>query len=251
MSTEILPFANGTWNIRALRDEQGDPWFVAKDVCDALGIRSDTVRLILDPDDISNINPNSIGVAGGRSPLIISEPGLYGLVMKSRKPEAKAFQRWVTHDVLPTIRKKGQYVDPAKITRVQLAQMVLEAEHELEITRPKADAWDDMASANGARSVADAAKALSTSGKKIGRTRLFLVLQQIHWIYRDQGDHRWRAYQAAIDTGYLTQKFNPPRTDLITGEQTNVPPTVRITHKGLMRLQEHLGIERPLLEVAA
>ncbi len=95
------------------------PWFIAKDVCDALGVRTDNLRAILDNDEIATLpgnlaieaNPYSIGVgsAGGRAPLIISEPGLYSAIIKARKPGAKAFKRWVTHEVLPSIRKTGMY----------------------------------------------------------------------------------------------------------------------------------------------
>ena len=79
----------------------GKPWFVAKDVCDVLGIRVDTVRVILEEYEVLETNPNSIGVAGGRNPLLVSEPGFYSLVAKSRKPQAKVFKKWVNHDVLP------------------------------------------------------------------------------------------------------------------------------------------------------
>ena len=96
--------------LRALQDESGEPWFVAVDICKALDIRTDTVRKIVDAEDISESNPNSVGVAGGRNPIIVNESGFYTLVLKSRKPEAKAFQRWVTHEVLPSIRKKGGYI---------------------------------------------------------------------------------------------------------------------------------------------
>ncbi|WP_216644195.1 BRO-N domain-containing protein [Akkermansia muciniphila] len=88
-----------------------DPWFVAKDVCEALEIRTDSIRSILENEEIDSINPNSIGVAqnGGRAPLIINESGLYSLILRSRKPEAKKFKKWVTEEVLPTIRKHGIY----------------------------------------------------------------------------------------------------------------------------------------------
>lgn len=97
----------------------GEPWFFAKDICDALGTATNNLRAILEEDEIQDL-PNlytievgSIGGSdGGRAPLIISEPGMYSLVLKSRKPEAKEFKRWVTHDVLPTIRKTGSYGGP-------------------------------------------------------------------------------------------------------------------------------------------
>ena len=97
-------------SVRVVKDESGEPWFVAKDVCDALEIRSDTVRVVLEEDEIIEINPNTIGIQGGRSPLAVSESGLYSLTLRSRKPEAKAFKRWVTHEVLPAIRRDGGYI---------------------------------------------------------------------------------------------------------------------------------------------
>ena len=86
----------------------GDPWFVAKDVCDALGL-SDTSKACERLDDDEK-GTNSIRTRGGMQEMtIVSEPGLYSLVLRSNKPEAKAFKRWITHDVIPSIRKTGKY----------------------------------------------------------------------------------------------------------------------------------------------
>lgn len=111
----IMAFENAEFGTIRAVSEGGEPWFVAKDVCDALGIRSDTVRKIVDHDDVTESNPNTIGVVGGRNPLLVSEAGFYTLVLKSRKPEAKAFQRWVTHSDghvtvtrTPKVTGKGQ-----------------------------------------------------------------------------------------------------------------------------------------------
>ena len=72
--------------IRVAVGNDGEPWFVAKDVCDALGIRTDTVRSIVEADDVTEItNPNSIGVTHGRAPLIISEAGLCSQVAQTRR----------------------------------------------------------------------------------------------------------------------------------------------------------------------
>ncbi|EGX67393.1 BRO-N domain-containing protein [Collinsella tanakaei] len=106
-ASSIIPFENEEFGvIRALRDETGEPWFVAKDVCDALELTNPTVAVnSLDDDERAKFNLGRQGEAN-----IISEPGFYKLVMRSRKPEAKAFQRWVTHEVLPSIRKRGGYM---------------------------------------------------------------------------------------------------------------------------------------------
>ena len=93
-----------------LRD--GEPWFIAKDVCDALGYANTSKALAdhVEPEDWSNV---SLGQRGLGSVNIISEPGLYSLISGSKKPEAKQFKRWVMRDVLPTIRKQGAYVQGA------------------------------------------------------------------------------------------------------------------------------------------
>jgi len=93
-----------------MRDSE--PWFVAKDVCDCLELGNVSQALDgLDDDEKQQLETNIINPdVGGRGTLIISEPGLYSLVLRSRKPEAKEFKRWVTHDVLPSIRQNGGYM---------------------------------------------------------------------------------------------------------------------------------------------
>lgn len=107
MNTEIQTFNFNDITLHTLTDENGEPWFVAKDVCDILGIDTNHLREALDDDEITNLRITEVWNQPGRAPLIISEPGLYKLIMRSRKPEAKEFQRWVTHEVLPSIHKHG------------------------------------------------------------------------------------------------------------------------------------------------
>ena len=92
-------------------DRDGEPWFVAKDVCGALGIaKVDSAIRSLDEDEKDAHSMSTLG--GNQEMTVVSEAGLYSLIMRSRKPEAKAFKRWVTHEVLPSIRKTGAYVAP-------------------------------------------------------------------------------------------------------------------------------------------
>jgi prophage antirepressor-like protein len=89
--------------------KDGEPWFVAKDVCDILEVdnpRDAVVRL--DPDEKDTVVLTD-GTPGNPNRVVVNEPGLYSLVLGSRKPEAKAFKRWITHEVLPTIRQTGTY----------------------------------------------------------------------------------------------------------------------------------------------
>jgi anti-repressor protein len=90
-------------------DMRGDPWWVASEVCGVLGLKNapQAVRP-LDDDEKSSIYISD-STSGNPNKTIINEPGLYQLIFKSKKPEAKLFRRWVTHDVLPQIRKTGSY----------------------------------------------------------------------------------------------------------------------------------------------
>ena len=87
-----------------MTDDQGEPWFVAKDVCDILGLGNMHSSLAALDEDERGLHTMDTP-SGNQEMTIISEPGLYSLILRSRKPEAKAFKRWVTSEVLPSIRK--------------------------------------------------------------------------------------------------------------------------------------------------
>ncbi len=101
----------------------GEPWFVARDVAVALGYRNtaDAVRDHVEPEDKQSV---SLGLPG-KAPILVNESGLYSLIMGSKLPEAKAFKKWVTGEVLPAIRKHGMYLTPA------VAQEAIERPEEL------------------------------------------------------------------------------------------------------------------------
>ena len=181
--------------VRALTIDS-EPWFVAKDVCDALGIRTNTVRTILDEDEVAEANANSIDIGpefGGRAPLIITEAGLYSLILRSRKPEAKAFKRWVTHEVLPAIRRDGGYMavrdnespEETMARAVLIAQQTIDRQrlrlHEqaaqIDEMRPKALFADAVAASDGTCLVGELAKMLTQAGYKVGQNRLFRRLR--------------------------------------------------------------------------
>lgn len=202
--------------LRAIQDESGEPWFVAKDICNALGLANTTEALRgLDDDEVSNFINSEVAQNGGRAPRIINEPGFYKLVLKSRKPEAKAFQRWVTHEVLPSIRKKGGYIaaaadeTPEQIMAraVLLAQDTIERQKaQIEELKPKALFADAVAASDGTCLVGELAKMMRQNGVQIGQNRLFEKLRQ---------------------DGYLGK----------TGSNYNVP-TQRAMEMGLFRIKE-------------
>jgi prophage antirepressor-like protein len=105
---QIIPFNYKAKTVRVIQDENGDLWWVAKDVCKILGLE-DTHKAVqrLEEDEKGRKIIPTLG--GDQEMLVINEPGLYSLMLRSNKPEAKQFKKWVTHDVLPTIRKSGKY----------------------------------------------------------------------------------------------------------------------------------------------
>ena len=103
---DLMPFAYKDSEVRTLLID-GVPWFVAADICGALGLRTNDVLNALDEDEKGY---ETVVTPGGPQEMaVINEPGLYSTILRSRKPEAKAFKRWVTHEVLPALRKRGTY----------------------------------------------------------------------------------------------------------------------------------------------
>lgn len=187
MNNEIQKFDFRGASLRTLTDKAGEPWFVAKDVCDILELGTEHLRRDLDEDEVTEATnlPNwQVGSNGGRVPLIISEPGLYKLVMRSRKPEAKEFQRWVTHEVLPQIRRTGGYIPTSEpdsdedimARAVLVAQKTIERKNQqlqakdaqIKVLEPKARFADAVAASDGTCLVGELAKMLRQNGMETG-----------------------------------------------------------------------------------
>ena len=112
MNQQLVPFDFEGRPIRVVTDSQGEPWFVAADVLATIGLdRKALERLDEDEKGVSSIHTPG----GGQEMTTVNEPGLYTLVLGSRKAEAKRFKRWVTHEVLPSIRKTGSYATPGAL----------------------------------------------------------------------------------------------------------------------------------------
>ena len=156
MDNKLVTFENAAFGkIRTLTID-GEPWFVAADVCKALelGNPSMTVERL----DANEKGISSIDTLGGKQRMaIINEPGLYSVILCSRKPEAKAFKRWITHEVIPAIRKYGGYMTKSLLEQVlenpnliyEFARRMLEEQQknerlrqELDRAKPKADYYD-------------------------------------------------------------------------------------------------------------
>lgn len=245
--TDLTQFNFHGEGVRVVVDEHGEPWFVLADIVAALGIvngRNVAARLDF---DMKGVRP--VDTPGGRQNLtVVTEAGLYAAVIRSDAPNASAFRRWVTTEVLPSIRRTGSYGVPALSGPELLAHAVLEADRmikeqaeriaELE---PPAKAWTALADASGDWSMRDAAQVLSRDPAiEIGQNRLSRLLRTIAWI-----DSRGIPYQHQINTGRLASRartYEHPRT----GERVQAEPQVRITAKGLAWLHRYLGGTEPL-----
>lgn len=112
-------------DIREITDEKGNPWFVAKDVCGELGISNTRdATSTLDEDEKDVVNTDTLG--GKQNLTIINESGLYSLILRSRKSEAKAFKKWVTSEVLPIIRTTGRYGEMSEAEILMKSREILE-----------------------------------------------------------------------------------------------------------------------------
>lgn len=200
-------------SIRASLSSDGQPWFVAKDVCDSLGIGKYRDALSrLDNDERGSVLVDTPG--GPQTVGTVSEAGFYKLVMRSRKPEAKAFQRWVTHEVLPAIRRTGGYMvakedeTPEQIMAraVLVAQDTIERQkREIAELKPKALFADAVAASDGTCLVGELAKMLKKNGVNIGQNRLFSWMRE-HGYLGKTGSNRNVPTQRAMEQGLFRIK---------------------------------------------
>lgn len=265
MNNEIQRFDFKGASLRTLTDKAGEPWFVAKDVCDILELGNTTNALrALDEDEKTNFTNCNVAQNGGRAPLIISEPGLYKLVMRSRKPEAKEFQRWVTHEVLPSIRRTGGYIpttdaddDMTILAKaVMIGQRTMEAqkrkiaEQQTRIVElePKARFADAVAASDGTCLVGELAKMLRQNGMDIGQNRLFRLLQADGYLGKS-GSNRNVPTQRAMELGLFRIKET---TVTHADGHTTVSRTPKVTGKGQRYfIDRYWGRAQPTLEAGA
>ena len=268
MNNEIQKFDFKGAPLRTLTDKAGEPWFVAKDVCDILGMSNPSMAVTaLDKDEVAQIDPKDYLGSENRSNQavnIVSEPGLYKLIMRSRKPEAKEFQRWVTHEVLPQIRRTGGYIptdagddDMTILAKaVMIGQRTMEqqqrkiAEQHTRIVElePKARFADAVAASDGTCLVGELAKMLRQNGMGIGQNRLFRLLQADGYLGKS-GSNRNVPTQRAMDLGLFRIKET---TVTHADGHTTVSRTPKVTGKGQRYfIDRYWGRAQPTLEAGA
>ncbi len=179
---------------------EGEPWFVAKDVCDILRLTNTNVALGGLDDDEKCEHKDYLG--SGRKPLLVNESGLYSLILRSRKPEARIFKRWVTSEVLPAIRKHGGYLTQEKVeeallnpdTLIQLATQLkqereerIAAEATIAAQAPKVLFADSVAGSDTSITIGDMAKILRQNGVDTGQNRFYTWLRDNGYLIKRYG----------------------------------------------------------------
>lgn len=221
-------------NIRIFLQDN-EPWFVAKDVCDCLDLSNSRKALSRLEDDEKGVTLSD--TPGGKQEMAtVNEYGLYSLVMSSRKPEAKEFKRWVTHEVLPSIRKYGSYsMDIPRTLPDALKAYASEIEAHnktkalLEEQKPKVLFADAVNASHTSILVGDLAKLLRQNGLDIGQNRLFEKLRQEGYLIKQKGESYNMPTQRSMDMKLFEVKES---TFTNPDGSTHITKTSKVTGKG-------------------
>ena len=237
VSNSLQLFQNTDWKVRVVMRD-GEPWFVAADVCKALGLEQVSRAM----DRLDEDERGLLKVTHPQSPTKtqevngVNESGLYHLVLCSTKPEARAFKRWVTHEVIPSIRKTGAYMTPETIEKVlmnpdtiiSLATQLKELQTKVEQDKPKVQYFDTLVDRNLLTNFRDTAKELHVAPKAF-----INFLLEKGYIYRDNKS-RLRPYQAHAEKGLFEVKEFASEFNNKAGIQTLVTPKGRETFRLLV-----------------
>lgn len=220
----------------------GEPWFVLKDVCEVLGDLAPRVVRQRLSDDVCSTYP--LDTAGGKQMTsIINEDGLYDVILDSRKPEAKAFRKWITSDVIPSIRKHGAYMTPETIEKTltdpdfiiglatrlkqeQAEKAVLQAQIDAE--RPLVHYAESMQVSRDSILVNDLAKLMRQNGLDIGERRLFKLLREDGYLIKSGSEYNMPT-QRSMDLQIMEIKMGYRGSSDGTVKMTRTP---KITGKG-------------------
>ena len=249
MSLTPFMFPDTGQPVRVVSASDGAPWFVGRDVALALGY-SNPGKAVRDhvpaahkrgtdsftPSDLHGFDPQTV---------LISEPGLYRLIMRSHTPAAEAFQEWVTAIVLPSLRRTGSFsLDQAPRTYAEALRALADQHEAAEVARaevaeltPSATAWETLSEAGGDYSLREAAQVLDRDPLiETGQHRLARLLRELGWCGPDG-----QPYQRHVDRGRLvrrTRTYPHPRTGA-----ERVTTQLRVTARGVRELRDVL-IER-------
>ena len=251
---QIFNFEDNEVRTQIIDDE---PWFVGKDVSDVLGYsETNAMTRRLNDDDFMSVKLSGMNMKS----ILINESGLYAAVMGSKLDSAKKFQRWVTKDVLPSIRKHGGYLTPEKIeeallnpdTLIQLATTLKEerskrliAEQKVTTMAPKALFADAVAASHTSILVGDLAKLLSQNGIKIGGNRLFVWLRENGFLIKRKGTD----YNMPTQRSAEMKLFEVKETTINNPDGSiRISRTPKVTGKGQQYFINKFLNEKELLE---
>lgn len=234
---ELQIFQNNVFGQVRVVEQNGEPWFVAKDVCNCLEINNSRQALSrLDDDEKNSVILND-GTPGNPEKSIVNEYGLYSLVLSSRKPEAKEFKRWITHEVIPSIRKYGSFnmaiprtlpdalnAYAREIEAHQKTQALLEAQ------RPKVLFADSVAASHTSILIGELAKLLHQNGvKDMGQKRLFAWMREHGYLISRKANDYNMPTQRAMELGLFQIKET---TVTHSDGHISVSKTPKVTGKG-------------------
>lgn len=213
-----------------------EPWFVGKDVADVLGYTDTNQAIRKHVDNEDRLTRRFDGTGQSRDMTIINESGLYSLVLSSKLPSAKKFKRWVTSEVLPTLRKTGQYQVKELSGQELMAKALIEAQSVLaakdkviEEMKPKALFADAVATSHTSILVGELAKILKQNGIDMGQKRLFAWLREKGYLIKRQGTDYNMPTQKAMELGL----FEIKEGSYVNGSGVNITTkTPKITGKG-------------------
>lgn len=218
---EIKIFENPHFGKVRTLEIEGEPWFVGKDVAEVLGYQNPSKALADHVDAEDKLNNETLSSLGQRGGWLINESGLYSLVLSSKLPTAKAFKRWITSEVIPSIRKHGAYMTPDKLedillnpdTLITLATELKKeraAREHLEglrrLDKPKVIFADAVCASKRSILVGELAKLLKQNGVEIGQNRLFEWLRNNGFLISRKGSDYNMPTQKAMEMGLFEIK---------------------------------------------
>ena len=214
-----------------------EPWFVGKDVAEALGYSKarNAIATHIDSEDKKDA-PIQGTLGGVQEMTVINESGLYSLVLSSKLPSAKKFKRWVTSEVLPALRKTGQYQVKELSGQELMAKALIEAQSvlaakdkQIEEMKPKVVFADAVATSHTSILVGELAKILKQNGIEMGQKRLFAWLREKGYLIKRQGTDYNMPTQKAMELGL----FEIKEGSYVNGSGVNITTkTPKITGKG-------------------
>ncbi|WP_146139959.1 phage antirepressor KilAC domain-containing protein [Salsuginibacillus halophilus] len=193
-------------------NQGGEPYFALVDLCEVLDLgQASAVKRRIEDDVISN-HPIEDSIGREQFATFVNEDGLYDVILDSRKPEAKGFRKWVTSEVLPSIRKTGGYQVKTPQTYAEALRLAADQAEEMERNKPKVEAHDRFISGENLQTMGDIAQSLGW-----GRNNLFKELRAQGVLKKNN-----TPYQRFIDAGYFSVKQTPIKNGRFNKPQTYV-----------------------------